>query len=229
MSSKTVFDHLTEQIDQVVKGRRYIIQEIGNLKVSVDNLKDQVDKSSGGGGNSIGATVNDLKAFMQKTITTLGEMKNTVTQLGGIVKGLAQSVQTLQQSGVRTAAPAPMAAPVYAAPTPAYAAPAPAPVYSAPVAAPMSATAAPAPAGMSAGAAAFDRFNQAIDAKTPAKDLGAMLDALRTALSKANPLNPILFELSMEAGRLKSLGGSPLDDNNVASLKGKVEKWKSKS
>jgi hypothetical protein len=89
----------------------------------------------------------------------------------------------------------------------------------------------PAPAGGAPGAAgaSFDRILQSAQSGTPAKDLGGMIDALRTALSKANPLNPILFELSMEAGRLKSLGGNPLDESNIGSLQQKIDKWKSKS
>ena len=63
---KTVFDHLSEQIDQVVRGRRYIIAEIGKLKVSLMNFKDAIEKSSGGSG--IGSLVNDMKSFMKSKV-----------------------------------------------------------------------------------------------------------------------------------------------------------------
>lgn len=56
-----------------------------------------------------------------------------------------------------------------------------------------------------------------------------MLDTLRANLSKVNPLNPILFELSMEAGRLKSLGQKTLSDADVAALETKVSNWRAKS
>lgn len=239
--SKTVFDHLTEQIDQVVKGRRYIIAEIGKLKESVDLLKEAVEKSSGGGSGGIVNTINDLKGFMQRTITTLGELKGTVTQLGGLVKNLAQSVQSMPRGGsMPSTTPLPQhsassfntPAPTFNQPTSMFNSPAPAPAP-----APMQAAPAPAPMGAaptaanvaSAAASAFDRIGQAAEAQTPAKDIGAMIDALRTTLSKINPLNPVLFELSMEAGRLKSLGGNPLDAANIQGLKTKIEKWKAKS
>jgi hypothetical protein len=94
------------------------------------------------------------------------------------------------------------------------------------------AAAAPAAAGAQlsgpAASAAFDKIMQVARGGTQAKDIGGMLDSIRTALSKANPLNPILFELSMEAGRLKSLGGIPLDQANISGLDQKVAKWKTK-
>ena len=225
--SKTVFDHLTEQLDQVVKGRRYIISEIGKLKESVEQLRDIVNQSSGGG-SDMGMLVNDLKTFMQRTIGTLGELKNTVTQLGGLVKSLSGQVQQLQSSGVRAGAPAPAASQMSAAPS--YS-PSPAPAMAAPSPAMGAMPPAPAAAGGAPGAAgaSFDRILQSAQGGTPAKDLGGMIDALRTALSKANPLNPILFELSMEAGRLKSLGANALDESNISSLQQKIDKWKSKS
>jgi hypothetical protein len=233
--SKTVFDHLTEQLDGVVKGRRYIIAEVGKLKVSVEDLRDIVEQSTGGG-NNMGAVVNDLKIFMQKTIGTLGELKNTVNQLGGLVKSLATQVSTLKSRGVAAPAAAPAPAQRAPAPVPAPAAsgprlaPAPAPAMpSMPMPTPAPAMpAAPAATG-SAAAGAFDRILQAAQGGAPAKNLGGMLDALRTSLSKANPLNPILFELSMEAGRLKSLGDSGLDGSNITSFQAKIQKWKSKS
>ncbi|MHA1734437.1 MAG: hypothetical protein ACTSU5_21060 [Promethearchaeota archaeon] len=55
------------------------------------------------------------------------------------------------------------------------------------------------------------------------------LDALRTQLSKENPLNPILFELSMEAGRLKSMGAKPLSGADISTLEGKINSWRAKS
>ncbi len=51
-----------------------------------------------------------------------------------------------------------------------------------------------------------------------AKELGAELATMRSQLSNENPLNPILFELSMEVGRLKSLGLKPLDDSELTGL-----------
>ncbi|MHA1341848.1 MAG: hypothetical protein ACTSO2_17915 [Promethearchaeota archaeon] len=75
----------------------------------------------------------------------------------------------------------------------------------------------------------FDNILNAARSGTAAKDLGAMIDQLRSELSKINPLDSKLFELSMEAGRLKSLGTKILDPNGVAILEQKINKWKSQS
>jgi hypothetical protein len=241
--SKTVFDHLTESIDQVVKGRRFLIAEIGKVKTDVGELRELVEKSSGG--SDMGAMINDLKSFTQRTLQTLSELKSSVTQLGGLVKNLTQAVQSLQMRGggapQQGYAPQPQAQPAYApqqgyAPQP-QAQPAYAPQQgyapqpqAQPAYAPQPQAAAPAAAANPAAvAAAFDKLIQLAGSGTPAKDIGTALDNLRGSLAKANPLNPILFELSMEAGRLKSLGGAPLDGSNLDGLKQKVAKWKSKS
>lgn len=230
--SKTVFDHLTESIDQVVKGRRYIIAEIGKVKTDIDEVRDLIVKSSGG--NDMAAMVNDLKGFTQKTLQTLTELKSTVGQLSGVVKNLQSQVTNLQMRGAGSPQPAaqpmyqqqPAAQPMYQQP------PAAQPMYQQPQATPQATPQAAPPAGGgisgAAASAAFDKVLQAARSGTPAKDIGGMLDSIRTALAKANPLNPTLFELSMEAGRLKSLGGAPLDPANQGGLDQKIQKWKSK-
>ncbi len=76
-----------------------------------------------------------------------------------------------------------------------------------------------------------DRFERILnDAKggKTAKELGGELAALRSQLSKENPLDPVLFELSMEAGRLKSCQKEWLDtaelEQIIAKLKHLAEK-----
>jgi hypothetical protein len=83
--------------------------------------------------------------------------------------------------------------------------------------------------GSAAAAGAFDSLIQAANSGKTAKDLGDMIDLIRTNLAKANPLNPILFELTIEAGRLKSMGSKALDPPAITQLQQKVDKWKSKS
>ncbi len=66
-----------------------------------------------------------------------------------------------------------------------------------------------------------NRFDKVLnDAKggITAKELGGSLVQLRSQLSKENPLNPVLFELSMEAGRLKSLGSKSLAGADLSYL-----------
>ncbi len=94
---------------------------------------------------------------------------------------------------------------------------------------------APAPAAPMASAAPagpVNRFDKILnDAKggLTAKEIGGALDQLRSQLSKENPLNPVLFELSMEAGRLKSLGAKTLSGADLSGFEIKVNAWKQKS
>src|SRR6056297_1470666 len=118
MSKRTVFDHLTEQLDSVVKGRRYIISKIGKLKESVMDLQDSVANSSGGGAG-MGSLVGDLKTFMQQTIGTLGQLKTSFNKLNNVVNSLSSQVQQLKSSGVSApAAKASSPAPAKSAPAP---------------------------------------------------------------------------------------------------------------
>jgi len=219
--SKTVFDQLMEKLDEVILGRRYIIAEIGKLKEIVGDIQDT---SSGDAMAQIGGAVNEMKNFMQNSINTLTDLKNNINNLGTSINSLNNTVETTLNAinTLKSGGGMVSAAPI-STPTPTRSAPAP---TSAPVstAAP-AATATAAPSG--GGGAGFDGILTAANASTPAVDLGNMVDALRTTLSKENPLNPILFELSMESGRLKAVGANPLNDKNKQTLIEKLNKWKS--
>lgn len=231
--SKTVFDHLSESIDQVVKGRRYIISEIGKLKVSVEDLKDALDQSTMG---DVAQTVTDLKDFIQNAVQTLGQLRNSVSQLSSSISGLTSTVENTYRivKNMKSGGGMPAARP--SAPAPQPSAPAPQPTRSQPSTPPPAtqpSTPAPqpsAPAPSSGGSGVdFDKVLNSAKSGTSAKELGGMIDNLRTQLSKINPLDSKLFELSMEAGRLKSLGDKPLDSNNIGTLEQKITKWKSQS
>lgn len=233
MSQKTVYEHLLESVDNVVKGRRYIIAEIGKVKVSVDDLKSALDQSSMG---EVANTVNELKNFIQNAVNTLGTLKNSISQLASSITALSSTVENtynivknIKAGGGVTPSPISTS---YMAPqpvTPSFSASQPiAPIYSAPqpVTSSFSIPQNVSPVS-SAGGNKFDNVLVAAKSGTVAKDLGVMLDQIRSDLSKVNPLDSKLFELSMEAGRLKSLGTKSLDDNGIATLEGKINKWKS--
>ncbi|MHA1871689.1 MAG: hypothetical protein ACTSXF_12140 [Promethearchaeota archaeon] len=250
---QSVYEHLAEQLDQVVRGRRFIISEIGKLKVTVDDLKVALESSNIG---EIAGTVSQLKNFISQAVTTLGDLKNSISQLSSSVSALSTTVSNTYNivknikasGGVKAAAPAPSAsAPAYTAPASApttssttfssNVASKPAPTsssFSAPTtpkpAIPQTQTPAPSvPAAPQGGGDIFDKILNSAKAKTPAVELGKMIDQLRSDLSKKNPLNPILFELSMEAGRLKSLGSKTLDAAGIQGLAAKIQNWKAKS
>ncbi|MBD3352082.1 MAG: hypothetical protein GF364_11400 [Candidatus Lokiarchaeota archaeon] len=238
--SKTVFEHISEQVDQVVKGRRYIIAEIGKLKVSVEDLKEVLEVSSMG---DLASSVSDLKNFIQTAVNTLGNLKNSVSQLSSSISSLSTTVQNTynvvkdMKSGggmPMSSAPKPSmpSMPSMGAPKPSMpsmGAPKPSMPSMPSMGAPKSAPSVAAPQSSSGGntGSKFDNILSAAKSGTNAKDLGGMIDKLRSELSKANPLDSKLFELSMEAGRLKSLGDKALDQNALSTLEQKINKWKS--
>ncbi len=266
--SKTIFDALSEKIDQVVLGRRYIIAEIGKLKVSVEDFKGAIEKANF---QSIADAVTEMKNFMQMAVSSLGQLKSTMTQLGNTVANLSTTVddtlgavnQLKTRGGGAPMAPTPSRAPAapvphsfaggpaYSTPAPAFGAPPPpqpsgsssllrpSELFGAPAPpAPMTAVSvAPAPVAAApsapvAPAGPVNRFDKILnDARggATAKELGGALDTLRSQLSKENPLNPVLFELSMEAGRLKSLGGKTLGGADMSGFEIKINSWKQKS
>ena len=218
--SKTVFDQLMEKLDEVILGRRYIIAEIGKLKEIVGDIQDV---SSGDAITQIGSAVNEMKVFMQNSINTLTDLKNNINNLGTSINSLNSTVETtlnainaLKEHGVSSASmPATTARPAATTPAPTMR-----------PTTPSISTPPPMPAATSSGTSEFDAITNAANANTPAVELGNMVDKLRTQLSKENPLNPILFELSMESGRLKALGNNPLNDKNLQTLLDKIKKWK---
>ena len=218
MSQKTVFDALNEKLDQVVLGRRYIIAEIGKLKEVVSGLTDSV---SGSSMDAVSGAVQEMKSFMQQAINSLSDLKNSVSRLGNTINSLNTGIETVLQavssgSGI-SAVPSPTPAPVTPKPKSKAKTSEPIPVAKTPEAAPTSSA---------VDSDNFAKILTAAESKSTAVEIGEMIDTLRTDLSKENPLNPILFELSMEAGRLKALGVNPLNDSNLNTLKSKIEKWK---
>ncbi|MHA1294363.1 MAG: hypothetical protein ACTSQJ_17095 [Promethearchaeota archaeon] len=223
--SKTVFDQLMEKLDEVILGRRYIIAEIGKLKEVVSDIQDT---SIGNSMSQISNAVNEMKSFMQNSINALTDLKNNITNLTTSVNSLNSTVETtlnainaLQSGGAMpvsavrpsttpTSAPTTISTPKV---TPA--------AKTTPAPSPTTTSAAP-----STGGGTFDSILSAAKSNTPAVELGNMIDKLRTQLSKENPLNPILFELSMESGRLKALGNNPLNEKNLQTLQEKLQKWK---
>ncbi len=214
-----------EKLDEVVLGRRYIIAEIGKLKEVVSDLQDT---SIGDAMVQITGAVNEMKNFMQTSINSLTDLKNNITNLGTAINSLNSTVETnlnavnalkagggISAPAISSSFPAPVATttgytPAPVATTTSYT---PAPVASTPAAAP-------------SGGTNFDSILSAAQSNSPSVKLGNMIDELRTKLSKENPLNPILFELSMESGRLKALGDNPLNENNLKTLIQKLQKWK---
>jgi len=201
-----------EKLDEVILGRRYIIAEIGKLKEIVGDIQDT---SSGDAMVQIGGAVNEMKNFMQNSINTLTDLKNNINNLGTSINSLNSTVETTLNAinalkGGQTVISTP-AVPMSTVPSPNISVAPPKTTPTSPIA---------------SSGGDFDSLLSAAKSNTPAIDLGNMVDNLRTKLSKENPLNPILFELSMESGRLKALGSNPLNDKNLQTIIDKINKWK---
>ncbi len=231
--SKTVFDHLNEQVDSVVRGRRFIIAEIGKLKLSVEDLKEGIDNS---GAKELSSTIGELKSFISQAVNTLGELKSSVSQLslsiGSLNKSVENTYNIVRNINPNTVSGATqsnipqnqsLSTPVSAPPTQ-FNAPAPQAISK-----PVASNTASVKTQISSPENQFDNVITAAKSNASCKELGVLIDNIRTNLSKANPLNPTLFELSMEAGRLKSLGDKTLESNGIQTLEQKIVKWKSKS
>jgi len=215
--SKTVFDQLMEKLDEVILGRRYIIAEVGKLKEVVSDIQDT---SQGNAMDQISSAVNEMKGFMQNSINTLTDLKNNINNLSTSINSLNSTVETtLNAVNALSEGGAPVSTstmPASKTPSPSVSTPAPKPASSP----------APTSSGASAGGGDFGGILNAAKSQKPAVEIGNMIDKLRSQLSKENPLNPILFELSMESGRLKALGDSPLKENQLKTLEDKITKWK---
>jgi hypothetical protein len=74
-------------------------------------------------------------------------------------------------------------------------------------------------------ASGFGSILSIAKSNNPASEIANTLDKIRRRLENENPLNPILFELSVESRRLKALGNVPLDEYNLKVLMEKIKKW----
>ncbi|MHA1129908.1 MAG: hypothetical protein ACTSQQ_03775, partial [Candidatus Helarchaeota archaeon] len=78
VKEKTIFEEIKEKIEDIIMGRRYLITEMGKLKLGMDKLTDSLPN------------VADLKSWLE-------EVKGAVSSLGQL-SGL---VDQLQHSGVQ--------------------------------------------------------------------------------------------------------------------------------
>ncbi|MFW6272326.1 MAG: hypothetical protein ACOC44_13490 [Promethearchaeia archaeon] len=234
--SKTVFDQLMEKLDEVILGRRYIIAEIGKLKETVNDIEDT---SVGESLNQITGAVNEMKTFMQEAINSMKNLKNSVNNLSTSVNSLNSTTNTtlnavnaLKEGGIPASAPSSSAeATSVSQPTPTPSTPSGSSAPTPPPSEPSTSTSEPttpssSTAPPSGGGTDFDNLLDLAESGSSAVEVGNKIDELRTKLSKENPLDPKLFELSMESGRLKALGDVPLNEKNMETLKEKVNKWK---
>lgn len=201
--SNSLFDQLRE-----------VNEEIKNIKKTTDNLKLIFDNSDL---MDMSTTLEAIKLFIQQSMKSQGEMKKYINELSKRIDGLNEKLDNLgskYQSGLLNEKkinekiftqnePESRSSVVIAYP-------------------------APPPVTESEAKKADLIFDAVYSAakKKKGNELGKMIDEIRLTLSNKNPLNPILFELSMEAGRLKSLGENRLNNQDFQILEQKIYSWK---
>lgn len=193
---------------------REVNEEIKNIKKTTDNLKLVFDNSDL---MDMSTTLETVKLFIQQSMKSQGEIKKYINELSKRIDGLNEKLNNLgskYQSGLLNERKLnektftqneseSRSSVVIAYP-------------------------APPPVTESEAKEADNIFDEVYSAakKKKGNELGKMIDEIRLTLSHKNPLNPILFELSMEAGRLKSLGENQLNDQDFQILEQKIYSWK---
>ena len=211
--SEILLNQLIEKLDEVLLGRRDIISEIEKLKDAIEKIQyEQKDNSA----VQITNSVNEIKVFMSKSTNVLSELNTNMRNLQNLInslntvfdivlntKKIPESFTTSEISTQPQKIVAPIRSPSESI-----------------------STSAPEKPIDIVGDSDFNLIISIAKSNNPASEIALMLEKVRTKLERENPLNPILFELSMESGRLKALGSSPLSDKNLQTLIDKTQKWK---
>ncbi|MFX0041406.1 MAG: hypothetical protein ACFE8L_00710 [Candidatus Hodarchaeota archaeon] len=222
--SEILLNQLIEKLDEVLLGRRDIVSEIEKLKDAIEKIQK---KKKDNIGSQIMNTVNEIKVFMSKSTNVLYELNNNMKNLQYLINSLNNvfdtiiNSKTIQESFTNSKF---SLIPQKPEPLPRYESNLPTQIIS------QSESITPPPHVPekpieNVGDSDFNLILSVAKSNNPAVEIATMLEKIRTKLENENPLNPILFELSMESRRLKSLGNIPLDPHNLQILIEKLHKW----
>ncbi|MFX1321212.1 MAG: hypothetical protein ACFFAQ_06155 [Promethearchaeota archaeon] len=220
--SEILLNQLIEKLDEVLLGRRDIISEIEKLKDTIEKIQNEQKDNTV---MQITNSVNEIKVFMSKSTNVLSELNNNMRNLQNLVNSLNNVFDTILNT---------MNIPESF--TPSEISTKPQKIVTstryennifAPIRSPGESisTSAPEKSIDILGDSDFNLIISIAKSNNPAVEIAIMLEKIRTKLENENPLNPILFELSMESRRLKSLGNVPLDAYNLQILIEKLQKW----
>jgi DNA repair exonuclease SbcCD ATPase subunit len=222
--SEILLNQLIEKLDEVLLGRREIVSEIEKLKEALEKIqtkkKDKI-------GIQITNTVNEIKVFMSKSTNVLSELNNNMKNLQNLINSLNNIFDTLLNTKtIKESFKTHEFSPIPPKPEPLtrYESNMPTQIIS------QSESITPPPYVPekpieTVGDSDFNLILSVAKSNNPAVEIATMLEKIRTKLENENPLNPILFELSMESRRLKSVGNVPLDAHNLQILIEKLNKW----
>lgn len=220
--SEILLNQLIEKLDEVLLGRRDIISEIEKLKDAIEKIKSEKKDNTG---IQITNTVNEIKVFMSKSTNVLSELNNNMRNLQNLINSLNNVFDTIlntinihesfTSSEMSTKPQKTITSPRYEN------------NLSALIRPPSESISPSAPEKFIdiVGDSDFNLIISIAKSNNPAVEIAIMLEKVRAKLENENPLNPILFELSMESRRLKSLGNKPLDAYNLQILIEKLQKW----
>ena len=220
--SEILLNQLIEKLDEVLLGRRDIISEIEKLKDTIEKIQNEQKDNTV---MQITNSVNEIKVFMSKSTNVLSELNNNMRNLQNLVSSLNNVFDTILNtmnipesfttSEISTKPQKIVTSTRYEN------------NIFAPIRSPGESisTSAPEKSIDILGDSDFNLIISIAKSNNPAVEIAIMLEKIRTKLENENPLNPILFELSMESRRLRSLGNMPLDANNLQILTNKLQKW----
>ena len=88
MSEKTIFESIKEKIDELILGRRYLISEMGKLKISVDKMAQ--------------VNLGDIKGLFDEfrtnvsSLTQMGAQLNQISDLTNSLSLMSNSIKEMQ-------------------------------------------------------------------------------------------------------------------------------------
>ncbi len=218
--SEILLNQLIEKLDEVLLGRRDIISEIEKLKDAIEKIQSEKKDNTG---IQITNTVNEIKVFMSKSTNVLCELNNNMRNLQNLINSLNNVFNIiLNTKQIPESFTTSSTKPQKKVTSTRYEN-----NLSAPIRSPSESitTSAPEKSIDIMGDSDFNLIISIAKSNNPAVEIAIMLEKIRAKLENENPLNPILFELSMESRRLKSLGNTPLDAYNLQILIEKLQKW----
>lgn len=218
--SEILLNQLIEKLDEVLLGRRDIISEIEKLKDAIVKIQSEKKDNTG---IQITNTVNEIKVFMSKSTNVLSELNNNMRNLQNLINSLNNVFNIiLNTKQIPESFTTSSTKPQKKITSTRYEN-----NLSAPIRSPSESiiTSAPEKSIDIMGDSDFNLIISIAKSNNPAVEIAIMLEKIRAKLENENPLNPILFELSMESRRLKSLGNTPLDAYNLQILIEKLQKW----
>ncbi|MHA1754386.1 MAG: hypothetical protein ACTSYR_02595 [Candidatus Odinarchaeia archaeon] len=111
--SQEVLDEINKKMEEMVEGRRYIIRQVGSLKVSIEELIEKLETTgvSGGGETDLTAITPLLEALNQEINKlretqpeqlegTLNEFRKSIMEVKNLITALKDEISKVQTSEV---------------------------------------------------------------------------------------------------------------------------------